>query len=576
MPGTYPLFISYRRSDLSLEAEWLANLVRTFFGDDSVFFDREEIVSGTRWDDTLRTCIRSARVILVLIGPNWLKAQGPSGMRRLDDPEDWVRHEVVGALEAARRAPTEVRVFPVLVNGAELPKREWLPEAIADLSSYQLEPALQFHVREYLDRAALIHGFLDRQLRQLAAGTAAIRGRSFDRERVPSPYSVAGFQLPPALRLHRPTDPFKGLTYFGRDDAPVFFGRGREVGELIDTFKKGHHVVRLFGQSGIGKSSFLFAGLLPFLEGNGWRVQYVRWNATEPPELSVASDSDALIVLDQLDEILTNPDRAPRDELERLARATGALARSNAHRERPVRIIWAYRKEYDVNMKTALQDQRVYSTEYWLKDLDRDGMREAITGITRDRDLQTEYRLEMEPGLDAAILDDLLGNRQRENATPLLQVLLRRMWDRVKRETGQRTFTRDLYEACRSGDLGQLLQTQLEAVATRSADLRRSVESGLALDVLRRLVTEQDTSLTSAEEDLLGHYASEAPMRSLLQQLVDHYLIVREDGPRYRLSHDTLARVVRVQHVSMPLAICVVNLGDDGSKPPATVVTPEH
>ena len=227
-------------------------------------------------------------------------------------------------------------------------------------------------------------------------------------------------------------------------------------------------------------------------------------------------------------------------------------------------------------MKTALQDQRVYSTEYWLKDLDRDGMREAITGITRDRDLQTEYRLEMEPGLDAAILDDLLGNRQRENATPLLQVLLRRMWDRVKRETGQRTFTRDLYEACRSGDLGQLLQTQLEAVATRSADLRRSVESGLALDVLRRLVTEQDTSLTSAEQELLGRYASESPIRSLLQQLVDHYLIVREDGPRYRLSHDTLARVVRVQHVSMPLAICVVNLGDDGSKPPATVVTPEH
>jgi hypothetical protein len=26
----------------------------------------------------------------------------------------------------------------------------------------------------------------------------------------------------------------------------------------------------------------------------------------------------------------------------------------------------------------------------------------------------------------------------------------------------------------------------------------------------------------------------------------------------------------------MPLAVCVVNLCDDGSKPPATVVTPEH
>ena len=42
--------------------------------------------------------------------------------------------------------------------------------------------------------------------------------------------------------------------------------------------------------------------------------------------------------------------------------------------------------------------------------------------------------------------------------------------------------------------------------------------------MLRRLVTEQDTSLTSAEDELSGRYAAEAPLRGLLQQLVDHYL----------------------------------------------------
>jgi hypothetical protein len=42
------------------------------------------------------------------------------------------------------------------------------------------------------------------------------------------------------------------------------------------------------------------------------------------------------------------------------------------------------------------------------------------------------------------------------------------------------------------------------------------------------------------------------------------------------LSRHAAAGVVWVQHVGMPLALCVVNLGDDGSKPPTTVITPEQ
>ena len=69
--------------------------------------------------------------------------------------------------------------------------------------------------------------------------------------------------LPEALRLRRPEHPFKGLTHFSREDAAIFFGRHREIAEIIDAFKKGRHFLRLFGPTGTGKSSLLFAGLMP-------------------------------------------------------------------------------------------------------------------------------------------------------------------------------------------------------------------------------------------------------------------------------------------------------------------------
>ena len=506
----YPVFISYRRSDLSLEAEWLYNLIQTFFGDQVAFFDKGEIAGGTRWDDSLRTCVRSAKLVLILIGPGWLKEQAESGMRRLDDPDDWVRHEVAAAISAYRSQQGGTRVYPVLMNRAKLPRREWLPEAMADLTSFQLEPALQFHIRDYLDQAALIYEFLKQQLLglQRAGLVEPLSIRPFSRERVPNPYDIPGYQLPEALRLCRPEYPFKGLEYFRKDDAPIFFGRNKEIGEIIDCFKKGRHFIRLFGQSGVGKSSLLFAGLFPRLEGNGWRLKYFRRDASVSlaqsldalvGELEADDDTASLIILDQVEEIITNPNPAVPSELEDLASAAARLAALNTGRLQPIRLMWAYRKEYDVNVKAVLREKDLYSSEYWLKDLDRNGMWEAIAGITRDRDLQAEYRLELEGDLEEAILADLLDRGQRENATPLLQVLLRKMWDRVSASmAGTRTFTREVYEACKCGDLVQLLQERLQAIALQpdADDMRQAVESGQALDLLKHLVTDQDTSLS--------------------------------------------------------------------------------
>ena len=56
-----PIFISYRRADLSLEAEWLHALISSFFGEGVAFLDRREITAGA----TPSACAAAVRLPLV-------------------------------------------------------------------------------------------------------------------------------------------------------------------------------------------------------------------------------------------------------------------------------------------------------------------------------------------------------------------------------------------------------------------------------------------------------------------------------------------------------------------------------
>ena len=61
--------------------------------------------------------------------------------------------------------------------------------------------------------------------------------------------------------------PFRGLSFFDRQHAPIFFGREAEVQELIETIatEQGRRFCVLLGASGAGKSSLVRAGLWPAL-----------------------------------------------------------------------------------------------------------------------------------------------------------------------------------------------------------------------------------------------------------------------------------------------------------------------
>src|SRR5215475_5746569 len=125
------VFINYRGEDSHSYGALLHAELSRRFGAELVFLDSESIPAGVDFVEQLLSRVRAARVVLAVIGTRWLTAVGPDGRRRIDDPADWIRRELVEAFGAG------VRVIPVLTDGAEMPTQADLPADLAPLGRCQ-------------------------------------------------------------------------------------------------------------------------------------------------------------------------------------------------------------------------------------------------------------------------------------------------------------------------------------------------------------------------------------------------------------------------------------------------------
>lgn len=89
---------------------------------------------------------------------------------------------------------------------------------------------------------------------------------------------------------HLPEHPFPGLHYFTQKDAAIFFGRGEQIQAVYQKLKGKLPVILLYGKSGVGKSSLLFAGLKPRIED-----QYIVAYARRSPELGLTGTLGAAL-----------------------------------------------------------------------------------------------------------------------------------------------------------------------------------------------------------------------------------------------------------------------------------------
>ncbi|MDQ3745230.1 MAG: TIR domain-containing protein [Acidobacteriota bacterium] len=92
--------------------------------------DFDSIPAGTQYEDYIKEEIETSAAVLTVIGNDWLKVTNPqTGHRRIDEPEDTLRKEIMTALSF------EKPIIPVLVERAKMPEKEALPDALKPLAT---------------------------------------------------------------------------------------------------------------------------------------------------------------------------------------------------------------------------------------------------------------------------------------------------------------------------------------------------------------------------------------------------------------------------------------------------------
>jgi hypothetical protein len=131
------VFLSYRRAENAHVAGRIYDHLEREFGNDNVFFDVEGIPIGGDFRHHIRTALIRSQALIVVIGQRWAACFGQStGWLSWRAPLtiDYVRIEIELALDH------NVRIIPILVDGASMPRERQMPAKIAQICHYQAAP----------------------------------------------------------------------------------------------------------------------------------------------------------------------------------------------------------------------------------------------------------------------------------------------------------------------------------------------------------------------------------------------------------------------------------------------------
>jgi eukaryotic-like serine/threonine-protein kinase len=355
-----------------------------------------------------------------------------------------------------------------------------------------------------------------------------------------------------------PAVPYRGLRAFDAEHRAVFFGRDGDVRAVLDRLRTEGFVL-VAGDSGVGKSSLVAAGVLPALADGalapGVRFASVRAVPGRRPVASLAAvlapvcgveeaelarrlaaqpselasllrrrGAPVAVVVDQLEELVTVSDPG---EAATAAEILGELANCGA---RDIRLLGTVRADFLGRVATLSRlGDELPRALYLLSPLSPAGLREAIVGPARA--LGCSFQSE-------ATVDALVGAASGPGALPLLGFALAELWE--TRDAERRLIPAAALEAV--GGLSGTLARHSDAVIAALSPADRV----LARRVLSSLVTPEGTLARRTAGELAAADGGDAEhARGLLEALVRGRLLVARPGERgeegtYQLAHETL------------------------------------
>ena len=348
----------------------------------------------------------------------------------------------------------------------------------------------------------------------------------------------------------RPSSPFKGLSAFDDSDLDALFFFGREgEREVIVANVVATRLTVLYGDSGVGKSSILRAGVLRrlrTLEPDAHVALFDTWSDDVSATLADARRAaSAYVILDQFEEyFLYHGD----------AGGTGTLLYELPelmHENPRVNVLISLREDSLAQLdafKAGLP--AVFANQLRLEHLDREAARAAILGPVARWNELTGESMEVEPALVDAVVDEVAGVAERGGRieAPYLQLVLERLWEEERR-AGSPALQLSTLQAL--GGAETIVREHLE----RALDVLDADEKDVAASMFDHLVTPSGTKVAHRVSDL-AEYADvpEASLLPVLATLNRERILRTVDGTdRYEIFHDVLAEPVRAWRVQRRL-----------------------
>jgi DNA-binding winged helix-turn-helix (wHTH) protein/WD40 repeat protein len=416
----------------------------------------------------------------------------------------------------------ELRIMDVLVYlasraGEVVPRREivdsvWATEVISDNTLTHTIAEIRNALGDDVKNPTFLET-IHRKGYRLIAPVTVEEIRLEDR-------SISAVDRGPTVDVADP-NPYPGLAAYAEKDAEFFFGREVEVGQMWRKLTA-RRLLALIGPSGVGKTSFLRAGIVP-AKPEGWGVV-----ACEPgeapfaalakslvPEFSGDSDAmsklvhlkkhgqaiamvirwrsrhdQALLIVDQFEELFTlNPEPIQRRFAELVRRLVD---------EADVHALIGIRDDYLHRCHEHRWLEPIFDSLTVIRAPEGDSLRRALVEPAR----RLGYVFENEQ-----LVEEMVSSVEGERgALPLLAFAVARMWDLRDRE--QLLLTVKAYEEI--GGVAGALARHAEAILKAVGDNRLPI----VREIFRNLVTADGTRASRSVDDVLSIFDSSVHDRS--------------------------------------------------------------
>jgi tetratricopeptide (TPR) repeat protein len=346
----------------------------------------------------------------------------------------------------------------------------------------------------------------------------------------------ADLKLPVPTPAPKPPCPYPGMEPFSEAMSDRFFGREQEIEELLGRLRL-QPFLTVIGPSGSGKSSLIFAGLVPKLRqtsffGTGeWLVCSMRPGATPLTTLKEILGNDAitarsitqilstqlnaqrlLLVIDQFEEVFTQVSQETVPFQQTLLELTEIAN---------VYLVLTVRADFYADLMTSVLWRKIQAHRLEIVPLDEIGLRQAMLKPAEN------VGVFIEPALLERLVMDARGE---PGVLPLIQETLVLLWERLER----RLLPLRAYEALilprkAYGMGGNEHRTGLQvAIARRADDALATLEvepdqqRAIARRIFLRLVQFGEGRADTRRQQPIGALQSVGDDANLFNQTLHH------------------------------------------------------